>query len=541
MLSYKYKHLILTLIILVCALALRGMHIDADTPSGLSWSAGLYVDEGYKTLSPRNLILFGDTHWHDADTYPGWMRGSPVTQWSIYAAFKTFGANISSARIVPIIYFLLLILLYIFFMRRRYPAKLFYLGLILLVTDITLFTFSRVALFEIPISFFLYAMILPLATLGENKKISIAPFAWLLIGSFTIAYTLKMSALIYSFPVLSAALIHFVTNSNNITKKQITFFAIVLLIATSVTLTITHDIWSERIGVTPLLYIYHVIENPLLQTSPFLLIASTLCAAHVITYQSSQYVNNLYRLSLICMVVMAPFLLSIFSYQPLRYFVPFAPASLLLIIEWFRTTSVDKTYKATNYALSSLGSLLLGLSIMYTFIALDIHEQIQMRLLLIISSVIVLVLLGIRHYLFSSRISISVVATIVLMSVIHNIYFIQSFVIDPSYQAKKMRTQLTKVVKNDEIISGGWAPFLALGTPLKVIYANDMFNLPNSLKAIKPDYFILSKTLISLETFDTLKNDESIIIGTPVNLGAYNETNVLIYPLSYKDTRDLPQ
>lgn len=67
----------------MAAITLRLTHIDADTPAGLSWSAGLYVDEGYKTLSPRNLLLLGNTHWHEADTYPGWMKSSPVTQWSI--------------------------------------------------------------------------------------------------------------------------------------------------------------------------------------------------------------------------------------------------------------------------------------------------------------------------------------------------------------------------------------------------------------------------------------------------------------------------
>ena len=70
---------------------LRLIHLGADTPSEFSRSAGPYVDEGYKTLSPRNLVLFGTTHWNSEDTYRGWMKDSPITQWSYYASFRLFG------------------------------------------------------------------------------------------------------------------------------------------------------------------------------------------------------------------------------------------------------------------------------------------------------------------------------------------------------------------------------------------------------------------------------------------------------------------
>ena len=110
---------LIPLIVLIVAISLRLTHLEADTPPNLSSSVGVYVDEGYKTLSPRNLLLFNKTHWHEADTYPGWMKASPITQWSIYAAFKYFGANVSSARLVPIIYFSLFVLLYLHLFKKR--------------------------------------------------------------------------------------------------------------------------------------------------------------------------------------------------------------------------------------------------------------------------------------------------------------------------------------------------------------------------------------------------------------------------------------
>src|SRR5512132_2766522 len=81
----KFGHwaLIPGLLFLLCGL--RFLDLGADTPIwAKSYSMGDYVDEGYKTLSARNLVLFGQTHWHPLDNYPGWMKASPVTNWSYY-------------------------------------------------------------------------------------------------------------------------------------------------------------------------------------------------------------------------------------------------------------------------------------------------------------------------------------------------------------------------------------------------------------------------------------------------------------------------
>jgi hypothetical protein len=65
--------------------------INADTPASLTYGAGTYCDEGYKTLSARNMVLFGDTHWTELDEYAGWVKGSPVTFYFNYLMFNVFG------------------------------------------------------------------------------------------------------------------------------------------------------------------------------------------------------------------------------------------------------------------------------------------------------------------------------------------------------------------------------------------------------------------------------------------------------------------
>lgn len=522
-------------IILIAAIALRLTHIDADTPSGLSWSAGLYVDEGYKTLSPRNLVLHGNTHWHEADTYPGWMKKSPITQWSVYAAFKNFGVNISSARIVPIIYFSLLVLLYIYLFKNRYSPKLFYLGLVLMATDITLFTFSRVALFEIPISFFIYSLILPITLYYEKKKASTLPIIWLLIGSLLVSYTIKLSGLIYFFPALAAASILLITNNHKINKKQAVNYSAIIFIAILILLTVTYKHWSLRIGFTPEVVLYSIIENPLLSTSGALLIAVTLCAGHIFAYQPKKYFNNLYRLTLLLTVIISLVVLSLFEYSPLRYYVPFIPAYLLFIIEWLRTTSINKETENPNLFFVSISITLFCLTILFGFIVTGLHEYIQMRYLVPISLFITLCIWKFKKTTFAFHSIKKILVGLVIISIVHSIYFIGSFVYNPTYNAKNIRHQLMNIVNDSEIIAGGWAPFLTLGTPIKSLYANTVRNTPETLTITRPDFFMLSETKTALETYDLIKENKNIITGKAIPLGEYNETKVRIYPLSYID------
>ena len=543
MVSRNYVHLVATFILVIATIAIRIIHIEADTPSGLSFCAGLYVDEGYKTLSPRNLALYGKTHWNAADTYVGWMKASPATQWPVYGAFKSFGVNLKSARIIPIICFSLFVLLYVFLMRRKYEPKLFYLGFILFATDITFFTFSRIALFEMELTLFFYAIMLPILLFNEEKKLSIIPTVYVLIGGLIIAYTIKKSAMVYLLPILAATLITLVKDNKNITKKQIVFFASILLIPSILVSISVWPYFAARLSaLSPIPYIYSVLKDDLLRTSP-IIVASMLCAAHAITYQSHRYFNNLYRLSLLCLVILPPFILGFF-YSPLRYHVPFLPAYILLIVEWFRTTIFDTKPKSTNYLLSCFGFLIFGLAIAHAFIAafiaFNLFEKVQMYQIVIISTITTPILWSLRRYLFSNRSASYVVASIILFSVFFSVHYIGSFIANPSYQSNEIRAKLRNLVREDEVIAGDWAPFLTLGTPIKAIYSDGIyFNLPESLKIIKPDYYMLCETNVSLNLFDLLKNDKDIIVSdSPINLGIYNESNVFIYPLLYKKSLD---
>src|SRR5437763_12796343 len=64
----------LAMLAVVGVVLIRTINLGADAPKGLPAEAdcGMYVDEGFKTLWPRNMVVFGTGHWHPRDDYPGW-------------------------------------------------------------------------------------------------------------------------------------------------------------------------------------------------------------------------------------------------------------------------------------------------------------------------------------------------------------------------------------------------------------------------------------------------------------------------------------
>ena len=125
--SGTYSHsvyLILIISILLATTALRTIHLDADPVPWYTGEVGYQIDEGYKTLSPRNLYLYGDTHWNPADQYSGWMVRSAITQWPYYWAFKSLGLDLSSARTVSIIYAVIFLILAAAFLFKRVSPRL---------------------------------------------------------------------------------------------------------------------------------------------------------------------------------------------------------------------------------------------------------------------------------------------------------------------------------------------------------------------------------------------------------------------------------
>ena len=282
---------------------LRLVHLTADTPYGLTEpTAGEYVDEGYKTLSPRNLILHGRTHWNAADDYPGWLESSPLTQWSFYLSFRLFGTDIGPARLVTIAYFTLLLCGYVWVMAGRYHTALFLAGLLALGLESTTFFFSRIALFETPQLVVVYLLLFLFSRMREGRG---AAAIGLAAGvALILTFTIKHSALLVMGPVLLAAVVCAARRTFDARTLRVVTAVLAVLIV--VVLALTEQSWSSRMQLAPLGFLERLMDIPLAYASPFVLVAGWLCALHALLTRPGLWLNDLYRLCLIAIVVLGP-------------------------------------------------------------------------------------------------------------------------------------------------------------------------------------------------------------------------------------------
>ncbi|MGH8658056.1 MAG: hypothetical protein ACREV4_06165 [Gammaproteobacteria bacterium] len=519
------------------------------------------MDEGPKTLAARNLLLFGKDKWHPDDTYDGWLKASPLTQWSYYAAFAASKPDIAAARTVTIVYYALFLLLYFLLLYGRYSPSIFYAGLFLFSLESTLYFFSRIALFEIPMATFFYALVMFFVRVPETKS-HIAIF-YSLAAAAILTFSIKESALVYMSPVFLSIFISLLYQHNLVMSARLASYLIASIVGVVILLSLTYSAWSGRFDLAPYgylsglmerwpshtvippfwhapyAYLIRLMDNPLFKISPFVVLAGLFCAAHGVLYQPAHYLENLYRLTLMCLVIIAPILLALFTQHPLRYYVPFLPAYILLSIEWLSLRKEPRDLTGPNLVRTALGIFLLMLFTSYCAVALGVEEKINIMrvsnvLLLGIAVVCIVLLIWVfRRHLFSKTGSLAIVLSLLALGLIQSLVRIGEFLANPAYGAEQVRHELMRSVNSHEVVAGDWAPFFALGTPIRALYASTEFNPPDAIFQIKPQYFLYTGTSQSREAQTALRRHQGLTFGPPRTLGRYNESKITLYPLSY--------
>ncbi|MGH8651691.1 MAG: hypothetical protein ACREYE_05690 [Gammaproteobacteria bacterium] len=519
------------------------------------------MDEGYKTLAARNLFLFGVDKWHPADTYSGWLKASPLTQWSYYAAFLISKPDIAAARTVTIVYYALFLLLYFLLLYDRYSPPIFYAGLFLFSLESTLYFFSRIALFEIPMATFVYALVMLFTRVPETK--SHRAFFYALAAAAILTFSIKASALVYMSPVFLSIFISLLFQHNLVMSGRLASYLIASTVGIVILLSLTYSTWSARLDLAPYgylsrlmerspshtvippffhapyAYLIRLMDNPLLKVSPFVVLAGLFCAAHGVLYQPAHYLKNLYRLTLMCLVIIAPIVLALFAQHPLRYYVPFLPAYILLSIEWLSLRKEPSDLTRPNLVSTTLGAFLLMLFTSHCAVALGVEEKINIMrisnvLSLGVAAVCIVVSLWVfRRRVFSKTGSLAIVLSLLVLGLTQSLVRIGDFLANPTYGAEQVRHELMKSVNSHQIIAGNWAPFFALGTPIRALYMSPEFNPPDAIFQIEPKYFLYSGTSQSRAAQTALRRHHGISLAPPRTLGTYNEREITLYPLSY--------
>jgi 4-amino-4-deoxy-L-arabinose transferase-like glycosyltransferase len=152
----KYACILLFALLVV---GLRAIHLDSDPPSWLSWSSGIYTDEGIYASDARSVVLFG--HWSAGDFHSAEI--APVHHLLLMAVFRLLGVSLTSARLVSVLASLGTLLFLYLTLKVQYNSRTaIYAVIFLALSPVALF-YSRLALLETPtallLTFALYLIV----------------------------------------------------------------------------------------------------------------------------------------------------------------------------------------------------------------------------------------------------------------------------------------------------------------------------------------------------------------------------------------------
>jgi hypothetical protein len=532
---------------------MRLWHLDADPPSWyVPVDIGFHIDEGYKTLDAKNLAVFGTAHWNANDDYPGWSKGSPFTQQAYYLAFKTFGLQLSSARLFSVFLFTVFMVVVVIASRLAWGSRIALIGAILIAINPALFNFSRVALFEIALILFIYTGLLLLLPLKSHHHLlalgmlaSVAPLAGL---------SVKMSAIFYLFPACAVLALGFCIDQRFVharnTRDKAVLMALVAVLVT--TLVLSRGQWvhriaglSEVIG-TPQL----VFWNNIAQLSPFLLTTAYLCIIHTIAERSALLKENLFRLVLISSIVFLPIMLNLFGYNPPRYSVPIVPAALLVILDWLSRQQSGQREIQTWSQLRKLEKLaIVGLLLMIVMSLLNIvnayvvypfdpgeepgiHKNTMLALFLYAAAPTLVLMVCIRRMMLARQLRICIILSLGAYTAM-SIGIIGAALLAPSFSSQKVRAGLEENVAAGLSVAGDWAPFFTVESVIPSLYMGRVFNRAERVNETRPDYFVFSDIWSDRISLDVLQKNPGIALGAPILLGNYHNRDISLYRIDY--------
>jgi hypothetical protein len=511
---------VIPLLIILTYFVLQLLFINADTPHFLTTDVGTYCDEGYKTLDARNLVLFGKRHWTDYDQYSGWLNGSPVTVGINFLIFTLFGVSISAARFCSLLFSLgTLSVLYIY-LRSAYDIKIAFICLLLFIVNQVFFFYSRLALFEIKMLFFICCALWFLQ-LAKNNRLFIFPA----ILSSTAAYFTKITSLTFflalSFYYLSIYKDGFLIKKFLEPKKLFFLIMCLFFLAGLVQYNFHYFEHFEIMGRllrSPINTFFKLPPPEFFKKNPVLIFLTFSYGAYLVVniMGGKKYQNE--DIFFIIWFLLGVTIHSSFSYRPLRYYVIYVvPMTILAVRGIFLFPEVVLTIiSTTNRWIKGL-LFVISVSFLITFLSyaflssIGIFEDFidfgkkhfisfSFGLVFFLSALYVLLTQHKtkmkKEFFFLSKAS-----PILIVLVIFGLHLMPIFkwATNPRYDLRDIFQKINGL-STDPIIIGDWAPQLCINTKNRVLYSNLRFlshkktwwslNFHN-LDKIKPDFGVI--------------------------------------------------
>jgi 4-amino-4-deoxy-L-arabinose transferase-like glycosyltransferase len=533
----------------VALLAGRFFMLGADVPL---WFAptdlGLHLDDGYKTLSARNSVDFGQTHWNPEDRYQGWARKSPLTHWLYTVAYTIGGVQVTSVRVVGVLFFVSLVGAFVFTFRRDYPPWAIAGGAALLSLEPMLYHFSRTALFELPLSFLI--AVGAFAVFRVRDRGMLVQVALLAFAAFAASRLVKPSVFLYLAPAIAALLVRALIKQH-LSRRVWLAMAIGAGLILTAAVYETRGMWITRVHLEdggrwiP----FRLLVNGLQDLTPLYVGAALLCMVHGLATRAKDYADDSYRVVLISVLLGVPLMLTILWDPPPRYYVAVVAAATLLVIDhfgrglhtWSSAQSVPKWARVSVGVLAVLlvWYLLRGLD--YVVLRpLDnrgdydgILPETMYRFFGPVAAAVFLGGIVFAGWLARPRLFRTLVGGLLLAALGMGLTEQSRTLLFPTFDAERVRGDLVALVGEDESIGGDWAPILTIGTGRRSLYVNEWYNPPVIFHVLRPDYFLDAQSWHDERNMALIESDSLINLGEPVPLGPMFGNEIRLYPLHY--------
>jgi hypothetical protein len=167
------RALLVGVLLLALSAGLRLYHLEADAPIPVLpgyEEPTAYRDEPAKAHEARKRALFGSWQPNPADQYQIWRRDSPVWVYGQYLWFEAFGVSYASARALVVLYALGTIALLFGTATARYGLLAGTAATVLLGFNFAYLQYTRLALMEPAVLFFLVAAAATLSRLERHPR-----------------------------------------------------------------------------------------------------------------------------------------------------------------------------------------------------------------------------------------------------------------------------------------------------------------------------------------------------------------------------------
>ena len=168
----------------------RLIALDADPPPSLSWSAGIFSDEGIYSLDARSVLLTG--HWASGNFHSAVV--APLLHLIQIGVFEVFGLGLIQARLVSVVFSLATLALFYAALRRLYSDHMALMAVTLLGLSFPFVCYNRLALLETPTLFWLMLAFFIWAHSGSRLLVGVVlgiavvfkPLALLIVPAFVL-------------------------------------------------------------------------------------------------------------------------------------------------------------------------------------------------------------------------------------------------------------------------------------------------------------------------------------------------------------------